>query len=179
MILDIFSLSTTKNCHPADAWGQSLPRKSKCWIVLYLFPSDRWISWIEFFSLFLPPLPPFPLPPFPFPSLPCCCVWYMFIMWPQSNVPSGNWIKDSDSDSDFEMGQLNSPISSVLCPECQKNSVSVMLGNAKMGFSHEMTLLCTNCGKLKCVHTSPRIRRSADQTVGFEVNHLAVLYTHE
>jgi len=91
-------------------------------------------------------------------------------------------VLQSDSDRVWtfvEMGQLNSLISSVLCPECQQNSVSLILGNAKMGFSREMTLSCTNCGELKCVHTSPRIGRSADQNVGFEVNRLAVLYTHE
>lgn len=77
-----------------------------------------------------------------------------------------------------EIGQLNELFSGVQCPNCLGNGLSVNAGTS-LGFSRELTLTCGRCGELNKCFSSPRIEKRQEKNVGFEVNRLAVLYTHE
>ena len=91
-----------------------------------------------------------------------------------------NDVDSSDREWCFiEVGQLNQLLTDVQCSMCQSNTLSVSLGSS-MGLSRALTLTCSECATNKSLYSSPRIqRRDGEANVGFEVNRLAVLYTHE
>ena len=78
----------------------------------------------------------------------------------------------------MEVGQLNQLLSAALCSTCGQQTLSVVL-DGKMGMAREMSLVCPDCDVVKKNFTSPRIGDSDAKNVAFEVNRLAVMFTHE